>query len=95
MYWTNEMTMIFKDNAIAIKALEVLKERLIDGFGYDNFYRKNPSKLMHDNLNVDDNIIFLFNNIGCFTPEDAENVLPELIQHLAENLSNESFSCKI
>jgi hypothetical protein len=95
LYWTNELTITFKDNTVAINALEILKNRLIVGFGCDSFYKKNPSQLMHDNLNIDKNTIFLLNNIGCYTPEDAENVLPELIQHLAESLSSEKFSCEI
>ena len=28
MYWTNELTITFKDNTIAIKALEILKNRM-------------------------------------------------------------------
>lgn len=95
MYWTNKMTVTLKNNSMAVKALEILKNRLSSGFGCDIAYKKNPSMLMSDNLNVDGRTIFLANDIGCYTPEDAENVLPILIQHLAENLPSEKFTCKV
>lgn len=95
MFWTNEISIKFKDETIAIKALDVLNRRLLFGFGCDHAYKRNPSMLMGENLAVDRNEVFLLNNIGCYTPEDAESVMCELIQYLAENLSEHEFSCKI
>jgi hypothetical protein len=95
MFWTNEINIKFNDETIAIKALDILRRRLALGFGCDHTYKRNPSMLMSENLAVSENEIFLLNNIGCYTPEDAESVMCELIQYLAENLSEHEFSCKI
>ena len=95
MYYTNNIEITMKDNDSAQKALEILKNRLTDGFECDKSYKKGPSMLMYDNLMVEDNTIFLFDKIGCYTPEDSEDVMCELIEFLANNLPNETFSCKI
>lgn len=92
MNWTNEMTVTLKDNATAIKALDILCDRLSAGFEYDTNYRRNPSMQMHDHLDVIDNIIVLPEGFGSYLPEDAAMVILELMRDLAEHLSTETFA---
>ena len=94
MYYTNEMKITLKSTEIASKALKMLHTQLNDGFNCDKGYMKAPSKQMLDSINVIDNRIVLPENFGCLTPEDAEDILCELIQALAESL-REDFTCEI
>jgi len=92
MYYENAMKITMKNENAAAEALEIMKTRLIAGFDCDKGYKRNPSMLMHDALKVIDNTIVLPEEFGCYTHEDAENVIPELMQNLAAHLSTEVFA---
>ena len=91
MYYNNTLKVTMKNNTVANKALEILRSRLAEGFSDDNGYRTKPSQMMSDALEVVDNTIVLPEDFGCYITEDAENVMFELIRHLAENIGNDSF----
>ena len=92
MYYTNSFTLTLKNEATAAAALEILKNRLSAGFACDNGYKRTPSLLMLDSLCVEKSAIVLPKEFGCYLPEDAVNVISELMQYLAANLSTESFT---
>ena len=91
MYCTNTMKITLKNNTVANKALDILRSRLAEGFSVNKYYKRNPSQIMSDALEVADNTIMLPEDFGCYITEDAEDVMFELIQNLAENMRNESF----
>ena len=92
MYYTNSIKVTLKDTESAIKALEILRNRLDAGFEVDEIYKEIPSQNMSEALAVVENAIVLPKDFGCYITEDAEDVMFELIQHLAENIGNASFS---
>ena len=92
MYYTNSVKIILKNNESAIKALEILRTRLDAGFNADKIYKGSPSQMMRDTLEVVENTIVLPEDFGCYITEDAEDVMFELIQHLAENMGKSSFT---
>ena len=91
MYYTNAIKVTLKDTESAIKALEILRNRLSAGFAADNGYRRNPSQIMSDALEVADNTIVLPEDFGCYITEDVEGIMFELIQNLAENIGENAF----
>ena len=92
MYYENSLKITLKNKKTAAAALEIMKTRLIAGFDCDKGYKSVPSMLMHDALEIKKNIIVLADDFGCYTPEDAEKVIPELMQDLAAHLSTEAFT---
>ena len=92
MYYTNSVKITLKNNTVANKALAILRNRLSVGFAVDNGYRRNPSQTMSEALEVVDNTIVLPEDFGCYVTEDAEDVMFALIQYLAENMGNASFT---
>lgn len=92
MYYTNSFKLTLKNESTAAAALEILKRRLIAGFDFDKNYRRTPSMLMHDNLEADGSTIDLPEDFGCYLPNEASQVVSELMQHLASHLSTESFT---
>lgn len=92
MYYTNSVKVTMKNNEATIKALEILRNRLNEGFRCDEIYRRNPSQMMREALEIVENTIVLPEDFGCYVTEDAEDVMFELIQHLAENMGNASFT---
>ena len=92
MYYTNSVKITMKNNEAAVKALEILRNRLDAGFEVDKIYRRNPSQMMRDALKVVENTVVLPEDFGCCVTEDAESVMFELIQNLAENLGNDCFT---
>ena len=92
MYYENTMKVTMKNENAAAAALEIMKTRLTAGFDCDKGYKRNPSMLMHDALEVIDNTIVLPEEFGCYTHEDADKVIPELMQDLAAHLSTEVFT---
>lgn len=92
MYYTNTMKVTLKNNTVANKALEILRSRLSAGFAADNGYRRSPSQIMSDALEVVDNTIVLPEDFGCYITEDAEGVVFELVQNLAENIDEDTFT---
>ena len=92
MYYTNSMKITLKNAEIATEALDILCDRLITGFACDSHYRRNASLQMRDYLDIEGNTIVLPEDFGCYLPEDAENVIPELMQDLATHLSTEAFA---
>ena len=91
MYYTNTVKITLNNSTSANKALEILRSRLSAGFAVDNNYRRNPSTRMSEALEVVDNTIVLPEDFGCYITEDAESIMFELIQNLAENLGSEPF----
>ena len=92
MYYENSLKITLKNKKTAAAALEIMKTRLIAGFDCDKGYKRVPSMLMYDALEVKKNTIVLADDFGCYTPEDAEKVIPELMQDLAARLSTEAFT---
>ena len=92
MYDTNSMKVTLKNKKAATNALEILKNRLAAGFDCDNNYKNNPSEQMAQKLIVKGKSIMLPDDYDCYFPEDAESVIPELMQDLAAHLSTETFS---
>lgn len=92
MYYTNSVKVTLKNAEIATKALEILRTRLIAGFDCDKGYARIPSMKMLANLDAEDNIIDLPEDFGCYLPDDAANVISELMQELAAHLSGEAFT---
>ena len=92
MYYENSMKITLANDEIAAAALDVLKARLTAGFDCDKSYKRAPSMLMHDALEVAGNTITLPDDFGCCIPEDAAKVIPELMQYLAAHISAESFT---
>ncbi len=95
MMYFNSMKITLRNNAIATEALEILKTRLADGFDCDQEYNDNPSMRMANDLVADGKTIKLPKNNGYYFPENAENVMCELLKYLAENLNGKTFSCII
>ncbi len=93
MYYTNEITITMKDNATAVKALEILKERLATGFEFDNEYRRNPSERMTEALEVEDNTIIIPEEDGFHMPEHNMIVVVELMKAIATELKEDTFTC--
>ena len=91
MYYTNAIKVTLKDTESAIKALEILRNRLDAGFEVDKIYKRMPSQNMREALEVVENTIVLPEDFGCYVTEDAESVMFELIQNLAENMGNDTF----
>lgn len=91
MYYTNSIKVTLKDTESAIKALEILRNRLDAGFEVDEIYKGIPSQNMREALEVVENTIVLPEGFGCYVTEDAESVVFELIQNLAENMGNDTF----
>ena len=87
----NTVKITLKNTESATKALEILRNRLSKGFEIDKIYRRNPSQRMREALEVIENTIVLPEYFGCYVTEDAEDVMFELIQYLAENMVNASF----
>lgn len=94
MYYENSLKITLKNKKTAAAALEIMKTRLTAGFDCDKTYRRTPSMLMHDDLELVGNTIVLPEDFGCYLPEDAEKVIPELMKDLAAHLSTESFVCE-
>ena len=94
MYYTNAMKIALKNKKTATAALEILKSRLATGFDCDKNYKDIPSMLMHDNLKITGKTVALPKDFGCYLPEDAEIVIPELLKYLAEHLAEETFTCE-
>ncbi len=94
MYYTNSLTITMNSNEAANKAIEILRDRLMIGFECDNEYRKNPSAELAELLAVEENQIVLPEEEGCYTPEDAQAIIPELLRSIAETLKAESFTCQ-
>lgn len=94
MYYTNTMKVTLKNKKIAAAALEIMKTCLAVGFDCDKKYKRNPSMEMIDNLKITGKKVILPEDFGCYLPEDAEIVIPELLRDLAEHLSNETFTCE-
>jgi len=92
MEYTNTIKITLKNTESAIKALEILRNRLDAGFDVDKLYRAVPSKKMSEALAVIENTIVLPEYFGCYITEDAESVMFKLIQHLAENMDRSSFT---
>lgn len=88
----NTVKITLKDIESATKALEILRNRLDAGFEVDKIYRGTPCQQMREALEVNENTIVLPEDFGCYITEDAEDIMFELIQHLAENIGNASFS---
>ena len=91
MYYTNAIKVTLKDTESAIKALEILRNRLDAGFEIDKIYKRMPSQNMREALEVEKNTIVLSEDFGYYGTEDAESVMFELIQNLAENMGNDTF----
>ena len=92
MYYENSMKITLTNDEIAAAALDVLRARLTAGFDCDKSYKSSPSMLMHDALEAAGNTITLPNDFGACIPEDAENVIPELMLDLAAHISTEAFT---
>ena len=92
MYYTNSMKLTLKNEETASLALEIMKTRLAAGFDCDKDYRRSPSSQMRDELEVVGNDIILPEDCGYYTPIDANEIMSELIQLLAEQVGSEDFS---
>jgi len=98
MTYYNSMEITFETNTTALEALEILKNRLADGFSCDKTYRRNPSMRMINDLRVDENSISLpdeddFYENGYYLPEHFGEIMCELLKFLAENLNGKTFEC--
>ena len=91
MYYENSLKITLKNKKTAAAAMEIMKTRLIAGFDCDKGYKKVPSMLMHDALEVKKNTIVLADDLGCYFPAHAEAVIPELMRYLATHLTPEAF----
>ena len=92
MYYENSLTVTLKNEKTAAAALKIIKARLIAGFDCDKGYKRVPSMLMHDTLEVEKTTVVLTEEFGCYFPDHAEAVIPELMQYLATHLSIEAFT---
>lgn len=95
MEYYNEFKLTMETNAKAKEASEILINRLNKGFEIDNTYRFNPSSKMAQVISANDNTVTLDGYDGYYTVEDSEEVFFELLKVLAENLSEDTFSCEI
>ena len=94
MEYYNEFKLTMETNAKAKEASEILINRLNKGFEIDNTYRFNPSSKMAQVISANDNTVTLDGYDGYYTVEDSEEVFFELLKVLAENLSEDTFSCE-
>ena len=85
-YWTTDIKVITKNNAIAKNALDIMKDRLNKGFGVDGNYKRTPSSRLAESLEVKRCRVITPEDDGFYLPEDAMKVIPELLQYLAERL---------
>ena len=95
MEYCNEFKLTMETNAKAKEASEILINRLNKGFEIDNTYRFNPSSKMAQVISANDNTVTLDGYDGYYTVEDSEEVFFELLKVLAENLSEDTFSCEM
>ena len=91
MMYENFMTIKMRNEDEATEALEILRHRLAEGFAVDGGYKRNPALEMSNALEVVKNTIVLPKDFGCYITEDAEGVMYELSQHLAQNMDDSSF----
>ena len=94
MYYENSMRITLKNEEAAAAALKIMKVGLSAGFACDKTYKHCPSTLMQDNLMQESATVVLPDGFSCLIPEDAQSVLVDLLQSLAENL-HEPFTCTI
>ena len=92
MHYTNSMKITMKNEETASIALEIMKARLTAGFDYDKEYGRSPSSHMYNGLELVGNDIILPEDRGYYSPNDSLEIIPELIQHLAEHLATEEFA---
>lgn len=92
MHYTDSMKITMKNEETASIALEIMKARLTAGFYYDKYYGRSPSAHMYNGLELVGNDIVLPEGRGYYSPNDSLEIIPELIQHLAEHLATEEFT---
>lgn len=97
MLYQNLLEIKVRTTGIATTAFELLKTRLNDGFHCDKDYDDNPAARMQNDLILDGKMITLpklSENDGYYLPKDAEVVISELLQYLAEHINEKNFSCE-
>ena len=95
MHYTDSMKITMKNKETASIALEIMKARLTAGFECDKEYRRNPSIQMRNELEIAGTSIVLPEDGGYYTPIDANEIMPEMIQLLAEQIGCADFSFSI
>ncbi len=94
MEYVNILTITMETEELAIKAMDILKERLGAGFECDEMYRIIPSKKMAEDLILIDNEITLPENSGYSAPEEANDVIAELMKCLAAKMDGACIICE-
>lgn len=94
MFYNYSMKVSMKNAETAAIAKEILKNRLEEGFAFDNNYRNKPSQEMLLALETIENEVILPEEYGGCLPEDAKAACEEMLTVLAAMLTGESFSCQ-
>ena len=94
MFYNYSIKVSMKSAETAAIAKEILKNRLEEGFTFDNKYRNKPSQEMQLALKVIGNEVILPEEYGGCLPEDARAACEEMLAALAAMLTGESFSCQ-
>ena len=92
MKYTNFLIIDLKNKRTATKAMNVMKNRLSNGFACDDHYEDSPSgRMMNDLQILNGTMILLPEGNGYYLPKDAEVVITELMKYLAENIGGKAF----
>lgn len=95
MYCTNTMKIEMNNNIKAIKAMDIIKNLIMENKdAYNKNYRKDASQMLLDALAIDNNCIIISDELfGEFFPEDSK-MFTDIVNALANQLKSE-FEAKI
>ena len=92
MKYTNFLIIDLKNKRTATKAMNIMKNRLANGFACDDHYEDSPSgRMMNDLQFLNGTMILLPEGKGYYLPKDADGVFCELMKYLAENIKGKGF----
>ena len=94
MMYYNDLKITLRTNKVAVKALEIISQRLSLGFDCDCNYDDAPSTQMMKELYVTDRVVTFPSNSNLFAPEDMCEVVSVLLKDLAESIEAKTFSCR-
>ena len=95
MYCTNTMKIEMNNNIKAIKAMDIIKNLIMENKdAYNKNYRKDASQMLLDALEIDNNCIIISDELfGEFFPEDSK-LFTDIVNALANQLKSK-FEAKI
>lgn len=94
MEFTNTLTLTMKSTEVAENVLGFMKETITNMSNkYNEGYDFDALKKFSQSIVVNDNVIEMVDEVGCFMPEDISEVLEDVLVSIAKMFSLEEFSC--